>query len=86
MPLTGRAIRPDFVQGNVFEAMQIWRQTNGCPAAEGRTTDLGTYVVQRWAGCLPATDLRFALHDGGHGIPKGWARLALDWFEAPPAP
>lgn len=82
VPLTGRAIRPDFVQGNVFEAMQIWRQTNSCttPAAD-QITPQGIYTIQRWTDCQPGTDLRFALHDGGHNIPKGWAQMAMDWFE-----
>ena len=26
--------------------------------------------------------LDFALHDGRHSIPRGWAKMALDWFEA----
>jgi polyhydroxybutyrate depolymerase len=82
VPLEGREIMSGFVQGNVFDAMEIWRQTNGCPEVEGERDSLGIYVVQRWTGCLPATDLRFALHDGGHSIPKGWAEMAMDWFEA----
>jgi polyhydroxybutyrate depolymerase len=82
VPLDGREIMPGFVQGNVVEAMEIWRQTNGCPEVEGARDRQGIYEVQRWTGCLPATDLRFALHDGGHSIPKGWAQMAMDWFEA----
>ena len=82
VPLTGRAITPDFVQGNVFEAMEIWRATNGCTGAEAdTTTPRGIYTVQHWTDCQPGTDLQFALHDGGHSIPKGWAQMAMDWFE-----
>jgi polyhydroxybutyrate depolymerase len=83
VPLTGREIMPGFVQGNVFEAMEIWRLTNGCPLAEAdQITPRGIYEVRRWKGCLPGTDLEFALHEGGHSIPKGWAQMAVDWFEA----
>lgn len=82
VPLTGRAITPDFVQGNVFDALQIWRQTNGCASmAADQTTRQDIYTLQAWTTCQPGTDLRFALHDGGHSIPKGWAQMALDWFE-----
>jgi polyhydroxybutyrate depolymerase len=82
VPLTGREIMPGFVQGNVFEAMEIWRTTNSCAGvAADITTTLGIYTVQRWTDCLPGTDLQFALHDGGHSIPKGWAQMAVDWFE-----
>jgi polyhydroxybutyrate depolymerase len=80
VPLTGREIMPGFVQGNVFEAMEIWRTTNGC-ADDSRTDSPGIYTVEHWDGCTPGADLDFALHDGGHSIPKGWAQLALDWFE-----
>jgi polyhydroxybutyrate depolymerase len=82
VPLLGREIMPDFVQGNVFEAMEIWRVTNGCASADpDRTDSLGIYTVQHWETCLPGTDLDFALHEGGHSIPKGWAKMAMDWFE-----
>jgi polyhydroxybutyrate depolymerase len=83
VPLTGREIMPGFVQGNVFEAMEIWRTANGCASADpDRTDQLGIYDVQHWTDCQPGTDLQFALHDGGHSIPKGWAQMAVDWFEA----
>lgn len=83
VPLAGRQITPGFVQGNVPEAMQIWRKTNGCPSTPAdKTESLGLFAIQHWDGCLPNTDLRFALHDGAHSIPKGWAPMALDWFES----
>jgi hypothetical protein len=82
VPMTGREIRPGFAQGNVFEAMQIWRVTDGCKAAEpdaqGRQ---GIYEIAHWTRCKPGTRLDFAVHDGGHVIPRGWAEMALDWFE-----
>jgi polyhydroxybutyrate depolymerase len=82
VPLLGREIMPDFVQGNVFKAMETWRLTDGCPSAEAdETVKLGIYTVQHWTACQPGTDLRFALHEGGHSIPKGWAQMAVDWFE-----
>ncbi len=82
VPLLGREIMPGFVQGNVFDAMQIWRDANGCPSPEPDKTDtLGIYKVQHWDHCAPGTQLEFAMHDGGHSIPKGWAKMAMDWFE-----
>lgn len=84
VPLTGREIMPDFVQGNVFEAMEIFRKTNLCGSSEaGRAETVGLYQIQHWTGCAPGSDLQFALHDGGHSIPKGWAQLAMDWFLTP---
>lgn len=85
VPLEGREIMPGFVQGNVFDAMQIWRDTNDCPSADPDSTDKrGIYTVESWGSCAPGTRLDFALHEGGHSIPKGWATLAMDWFEALP--
>jgi polyhydroxybutyrate depolymerase len=82
VPLLGREIMPGFVQGNVFDAMQIWRDANGCPSAEPDATDTsGIYTVQHWNQCAAGTRLDFALHEGGHSIPKGWAKMAVDWFE-----
>ena len=82
VPLLGREINPDFVQGNVFEAVETWRLTNGCASAAGdETVQLGIYSVQPCADCQPGTDLRFALHEGGHSIPKGWAQMVVEWFE-----
>lgn len=80
VPLTGREIRPDFVQGNVFDAVQLWRITNGCALAAGnRMQTVGLYTVQDWTDCRPGSDLRFVLHDGGHIIPDDWAQMMLDW-------
>ena len=85
VPHLGREIRPDFVQGNVFEAMQIWRDTNACPAAApDATRSVGVYTIEDWTRCAPGSALSFALHEGGHSIPRGWARIAVDWFEAEP--
>jgi polyhydroxybutyrate depolymerase len=85
VPLEGREIMPGFVQGNVFDAMGIWRETNGCPSPGPQgTRSLGIYTIEDWTRCAPDSSLSFALHDGGHSIPKGWAKMAVDWFEALP--
>lgn len=83
VPMTGREIFPGFVQGNVYEAMEIWRMTNGCKADPDANDGLGIYDIQRWTSCDRDARLDFALHDGGHSIPKGWAKMAVDWFELP---
>jgi polyhydroxybutyrate depolymerase len=76
---------PGFVQGNVFDAMGIWRAANGCPSDQpDATRTLGIYAIADWTGCDAASSLSFALHEGGHSIPKGWAQMTVDWFEALP--
>jgi polyhydroxybutyrate depolymerase len=82
VPLVGREIMPGFVQGNVFEAMQIWRDTNDCASdAPDMIDTVGIYTIQHWESCAPGSALDFALHEGGHSIPRGWAKMAVDWFE-----
>lgn len=41
VPLTGRKIRPGLAQGNVVEAMELWRRPNG--------TDLQFARREGWA-------------------------------------
>jgi polyhydroxybutyrate depolymerase len=81
VPLEGRNLGSGASQGDVFQAMQIWRATNGCtrmlPDAFGED---GVFWLRRWTRCTPGSALEFALHPGAHGVPKGWATLALDWF------
>ncbi|MGL6211209.1 MAG: alpha/beta hydrolase family esterase [Paracoccaceae bacterium] len=83
VPMTGRQIYPGFVQGNVLEAMVVWRAANGCRGEPDAEESRGVYEIQRWTTCAPGARLDVALHPGGHSIPKGWAKMAVDWFELP---
>ena len=83
VPLEGRPLRDGaFVQGDVFAGLAVWRDANGCawddPDAYGAADG---FLRRRW-DCAPGAALEFALFDGGHGIPPGWARMMLDWAEA----
>ena len=89
VPLEGRVVNgvpsddPNaFTQGDIFHAMDIWRQTNGCIhlKADRFQTD-GDYWRRAWDRCAEGSALEFALYPGGHTIPKGWADLVVDWFE-----
>lgn len=85
VPLEGRRLSSGVTQGDVFASLAIWRRTNGCqqprPDAFDRTA---VFQVRRWSDCTAGSALTFALHEGGHGIPKEWVALALDWYEALP--
>lgn len=85
VPLEGRAIDKDFVQGDVFQALQTWRRTNGCNRMQpDGFASTGIFNLRSWISCAPGGRLDFAMHFGGHTIPEGWGTLALDWFEALP--
>ncbi|MEM9757412.1 MAG: alpha/beta fold hydrolase [Pseudomonadota bacterium] len=90
VPLEGRILRgggtdPDaagvLAQGDIWQALQIWRATNACRPNAHSYADLGDYWVRSWTDCAPGSQLSMALFYGGHGIPGGWTDLVLDWFE-----
>lgn len=88
VPLEGRAIR-DWHQGDVFESLALLRQANRCPSNPDSITRTGnasaqTFSCRAWSSCASGQDIRFCLHDGGHGLPRGWAEMALEWFENAP--
>lgn len=84
VPLEGRPLGQIYVQGDVFEGLALWRDTNGCarhaPSGHRETDDF----QRRFWTCAPGSALEFALFDGGHGVPNGWANMVLDWMEALP--
>ncbi|MEM7721767.1 MAG: polyhydroxybutyrate depolymerase [Pseudomonadota bacterium] len=88
VPLEGRTIpgRPDLVQGDVFDGLDLWREVNTCasdPPRSRRAT--GDFWTRTWTDCAPGSALSFALYPGGHRVPQGWADMVVDWFETPPS-
>ncbi|ETX16347.1 polyhydroxybutyrate depolymerase [Roseivivax halodurans JCM 10272] len=88
VPLEGRLLRggsldaPNAVaQGDVWHAMDLLRQASGCRLQADEFASDGTYWRKDWTSCSDGAALGFALFDGGHGVPEGWAKMALDWFE-----
>ncbi|MCU0911859.1 MAG: prolyl oligopeptidase family serine peptidase [Rhodobacteraceae bacterium] len=84
VPLEGRVLGSGFEQGDVFAAMAIWRDANGCRLQPDAHAQTGDIPFRSWTTCESGARLDFALHPGGHSVPPGWATLALDWFEALP--
>ncbi|WP_306113619.1 MULTISPECIES: PHB depolymerase family esterase [unclassified Roseovarius] len=90
VPLEGRVLRgadsrdPDaLIQGDIFHALNIWRQTNACHFLKADSFETsGPFWHRTWERCAPGSALELALFPGGHRIPDGWADMALDWFEA----
>lgn len=83
VPLEGRVLGGGSIeQGDVFHALDLMRQTNGCwnhRADEFSFEDI--YWERRWTNCKNDSALQFNLHKGGHIVPAGWATHAIDWFE-----
>lgn len=83
VPLEGRPLRDgQYVQGDVFEGLGLWREANGCAwdDPDGYAVT-GAFQRRRW-DCVAGSALEFALFEGGHMIPSGWAEMTIDWFEA----
>ncbi|PUB16254.1 alpha/beta hydrolase family esterase [Yoonia sediminilitoris] len=83
VPLEGRPLGGGRIyQGDVWQAMQVWRAENACDMLRPDTfTMTDRFWRRKWEDCMPGTALEFALHPGGHGIPRGWTAMTLDWFE-----
>lgn len=85
VPLEGRVLRNgQFVQGDIFEGLALFRAANGCeqPNPSGTRTT-GDFQRRYWT-CAKDSALEMALFPGGHGVPAGWADMMLDWYEALP--
>jgi len=82
VPLEGRPLRNGVEQGDIHATLAQWRTENHCTRyrADAFITD-GPFWRRIWTHCAPGTALEFALHSGGHEVPKAWANLAMDWFE-----
>lgn len=83
VPLEGREIRPGFAQGDLFDAMALWREANACTQHyPARFAAKAGFWRRTWLDCAPGSALELALFNGGHGVPRGWSEMALDWFGA----
>lgn len=80
VPLEGRGIG-DWHQGDAFESLSLLRETNQCRTNPTTITMGEKFQCRIWQGCGSDRDIQFCLHDGGHGLPQGWAELTREWFE-----
>ena len=67
-------------QADVWEGLQLWRRENGCQSNAAEHAVADALWRKRWS-CKHGS-LELVLHKGGHGLPEGWAEMALDWFES----
>lgn len=89
VPIEGRVVNrlplsdPDaFAQGDVFRAMDIFRQANGCDYANPDRREVSNdYWLRIWDQCREGSDLRLAVFARGHVIPQTWPKLVADWYE-----
>lgn len=80
VPLEGRQIR-SWHQGDVFEGLATMRRTNGCNTRPDRISIKQSYWCRDWDRCKSDVPLRLCLHQGGHGLPRNWLSLGLEWIK-----
>lgn len=82
VPLEGRRLGGGrFEQGDIFAGLELWRITNGCDGHDPTSAASDGFWRRQWRDCAAGSALELVLFPGGHTVPKGWADLALDWFE-----
>lgn len=83
VPIEGRSVANGrFTQGDLFAGLDMIRDANECTKDDpDNYANDDTYMTRTWTTCHEASALSMALHPGGHRIPKGWGKMALDWFE-----
>lgn len=82
VPMAGRRLRIGLEQGDVLKSLDILAALDGCAPGAEPLPKREIYDRTRWTGCKPGASLDLALHPGGHGVPKGWADMVLDWLAA----
>lgn len=80
VPFEGRGIR-DWHQGDLFESFDLMRNTNQCRTNPDTIEINDEFRCRSWAESCGGGALQMCIHDGGHGLPKGWAALAREWLE-----
>ncbi len=84
VPLEGRRILwegLDVTQGDIHAGLAVWRDAMGCDDRADDHLIEGDRWHKTWACEADGAALELVLHPGGHGVPKGWMDMALDWFE-----
>ncbi|MEP3276260.1 MAG: PHB depolymerase family esterase [Stappiaceae bacterium] len=80
VPFEGRGIR-DWHQGDLHESFSLMRATNQCRSNPDEIDVGEKFRCRTWGQSCENGALRMCIHDGGHGLPKGWTGLAREWFE-----
>ncbi|MEQ8654623.1 MAG: hypothetical protein RIC87_19305 [Kiloniellales bacterium] len=85
VPLEGRSLNDsvtgqEYIQDDIWEGLGLWRQENACVDAPSEVVIAEGLWRRRW-GCSDGS-LALILHKGGHGRPKDWTAMTLDWFES----
>lgn len=80
VPFEGRAIR-DWHQGSVWDALRRAREANGCRSNPDEIEIGQDFRSRSWDASCSGAPVQLDVHDGGHGLPQGWAARARAFLE-----
>lgn len=81
VPFEGRVIR-DWHQGSLWDSLGYALEQNACRTHPDRV-DIGeAFRLRIWDESCDGAPVQLAVHDGGHGLPRGWTGMAREFFEA----
>lgn len=80
VPFEGRRIR-DWHQGSLWDALEQARKANGCRSNPDTIAADEDFRTRVWDLSCTGAPVRLDLHDGGHGLPKGWTARARRFLE-----
>lgn len=81
VPFEGRGIR-DWHQGSVWDILDRAREANGCRSNPDEIDISSEFRMRIWDASCSGAAVRLDVHDGGHGLPKGWTARAREFLEA----
>lgn len=81
VPFEGRAIR-DWHQGSVWDALDLARVANNCRTNPDSIEIEEAFRSRVWDASCEGAPVRLDVHDGGHGLPRGWTERARLFLEA----
>jgi polyhydroxybutyrate depolymerase len=80
VPFEGRGIR-DWHQGDLFQSFDLLRATNKCRSNPDKIEIGEAFRCREWSDSCAAGAAKMCIHDGGHGLPRGWTALAREFLE-----
>jgi len=81
VPFEGRAIR-NWHQGSLWASLDRAVSINGCRSNPDKIEIANGFRTRVWDKSCSGASVRLDVHDGGHGLPKGWTARARAFFEA----
>jgi len=80
VPFEGRAIR-DWHQGSIWDSLDKARDANACRTNPDQIEVTDQFRTRVWDDSCNGASVRIDVHDGGHGLPRGWTSNARDFLE-----